>query len=369
VKTAEEILSCLVASRSDRAAETAISQVLSGLMEELALSPGVDEHGNVSGSTGGGSALAFVAHSQTSGFEGQRWSVNPLGEKKEGVFFGRGSADAKGSITAILLAAARLKSENVPGLALAFPARGEQPLPKGEAPALLPFLQSIECKFALVGEPTGLRVVVRQQGCITFSVTTTAAVRHERTGPLWTSPIVEMLEYFRVILDRRLPTHSELGRGSFSPVSMAAGDGDDPLPQHCTAVVNRFTIPNEDENTVRREAQNLFGVLEERDPYFEAVIEFPYEPIPPLLAFEDDKHVQALLSACQEVTEKAEATRGSEPGLHGWLAERGVNVVCFGPGDSSLAHAPDEKVELDQVERASEILYRLGKAMLSGEQA
>jgi acetylornithine deacetylase len=41
------------------------------------------------------------------------------------------------------------------------------------------------------------------------------------------------------------------------------------------------------------------------------------------------------------------------------LAGAGVPSVVFGPGDIARAHTCDEWVPLDEVEQASEILYRL----------
>ena len=41
------------------------------------------------------------------------------------------------------------------------------------------------------------------------------------------------------------------------------------------------------------------------------------------------------------------------------LADAGVPSVVFGPGDIAQAHTCDEWVPLDEVEQASEILYRL----------
>jgi acetylornithine deacetylase len=41
------------------------------------------------------------------------------------------------------------------------------------------------------------------------------------------------------------------------------------------------------------------------------------------------------------------------------LARAGIPSVVFGPGDIARAHTSDEWVALDEVEQASEILYRL----------
>ena len=41
------------------------------------------------------------------------------------------------------------------------------------------------------------------------------------------------------------------------------------------------------------------------------------------------------------------------------LAEAGVPSVVFGPGDIAQAHTCDEWLDLQQLDHASEILYRL----------
>jgi acetylornithine deacetylase/succinyl-diaminopimelate desuccinylase-like protein len=44
------------------------------------------------------------------------------------------------------------------------------------------------------------------------------------------------------------------------------------------------------------------------------------------------------------------------------LNDAGIPAVCFGPGDIALAHAPEEWVPLDEIERATRVLQRLASA-------
>ena len=41
------------------------------------------------------------------------------------------------------------------------------------------------------------------------------------------------------------------------------------------------------------------------------------------------------------------------------LNAAGIPAICFGPGDISLAHAAEEWVSVDEIERATKVLARL----------
>jgi acetylornithine deacetylase len=51
-------------------------------------------------------------------------------------------------------------------------------------------------------------------------------------------------------------------------------------------------------------------------------------------------------------------------GMSAWtdaalLNDAGIPAICFGPGDMGLAHAAEEWVQVDEIERATRVLTRL----------
>ena len=47
------------------------------------------------------------------------------------------------------------------------------------------------------------------------------------------------------------------------------------------------------------------------------------------------------------------------------LNEAGIPAVCFGPGDISLAHAAEEYIPLDEIDRAATVLTEFARSWCS----
>jgi acetylornithine deacetylase len=61
---------------------------------------------------------------------------------------------------------------------------------------------------------------------------------------------------------------------------------------------------------------------------------------------------------------KSEGMSASVEGLSAWtdaalLNAAGIPAVCFGPGDIALAHAAEEFVPVDEIEKAAAVLQRV----------
>ena len=51
------------------------------------------------------------------------------------------------------------------------------------------------------------------------------------------------------------------------------------------------------------------------------------------------------------------------------LNAAGIPAICFGPGDIGLAHAAEEYVPIDEIERATQVLTRLAQNWCGGREA
>jgi acetylornithine deacetylase len=71
--------------------------------------------------------------------------------------------------------------------------------------------------------------------------------------------------------------------------------------------------------------------------------------------------VGALAAALEECGEPVRVS-----GMSAWtdaalLNAAGIPAICFGPGDISLAHAAEEYIPLDEIDRATAVLAALAR--------
>ena len=77
-----------------------------------------------------------------------------------------------------------------------------------------------------------------------------------------------------------------------------------------------------------------------------------------------DVAIDAPVVKALERALRAENMAVSIEGLSAWtdaalLNAAGIPAICFGPGDIALAHAAEEYVPVDEIERATSVLARV----------
>jgi acetylornithine deacetylase len=132
-------------------------------------------------------------------------------------------------------------------------------------------------------------------------------------------------------------------------------------PDRCLLRLERRTIPGELAADVVEEVRRACNAVRARRPSFAAEVRLLVTQGPSDVAV-DAPLVLALGEALRAAGEPVRVE-----GMSAWtdaalLNEAGIPTVCFGPGDISLAHAAEEYIPLDEIDRATAVLTTFARA-------
>ncbi len=307
--------------------------------------------------------FVFEAHQDT--VPTDNMTVDPFGAKVEnGRLYGRGACDIKGGMASMLAAFARL--------ARAKPAAACNVVMACTVDEEHTFLgvqelvkRGLKADMAVVAEPTSLRIVNAHKGVCRWHVTTEGRSCHSSTPELGVNAIYRMGRLLTAIEEyaeqlRASRSDPLLGPPTLSVGRVEGGTSVNTVPDRCRIEVDRRLIPGEDPEKVVAEFR--LGVERERG------LPFPWQCGPlwincPALGPERSGELTAKLGACIDAVMGSHQVIAVPYGTDAsTLAGGGIPSVVFGPGDIAKAHTADEWVPLDEVEQASEILYRLATA-------
>lgn len=305
--------------------------------------------------------ILLSAHMDTYPAGGPRAAYQPVKEGRS--LYGRGSADAKGSLAAMMTAflqAATLPDRRECYLAATV---DEECLLLG-AKGLT--AHGMRPTLGITGEPTGLVPVVAQKGIIRGSFRV-GGPRSHAAYPTGTSAVTSAAELVRAVtrLNADLaaePGHPDLGAPT---VTVTRLDSDGGMNLSATEVAvwfdARFLPGTGGQEFAARIEQDLRRLLPEQVDFRLEPLTFvsPPNEVPPATPL-----VAEFFAAVKNVTGVCEPdsfSYGSEAGV---LAEICGSAVVFGPGDARHSHAELEVVDLDELGAAIDIL----RSILVGDQ-
>lgn len=298
------------------------------------------------------------------------WAVDPYGaEERDGSMIGRGTSDAKGPVAAALEAVAVLKAAGFePDATLELALVSDEESGGFQGAGYLVEKGLISPDIAIVGEPTSLRVVRAQRGIAWSRITTRGVAAHGSAPERGVNAIEHMAEIVRH-LEECLPdiSHPVVGGPTISVGTIHGGAKLNIIPASCTIEIDRRTIPGETDASVIESFQAAVDRARQTYPDIDAHIEIVDSGVPFEIP-ESSELVQTMIRSVADVT-------GQEPQVIGFrgasdarfLAEKGADVIVFGPGDITLAHTAHESIELSQLETGA-VAYALAFARLLGPQ-
>jgi acetylornithine deacetylase/succinyl-diaminopimelate desuccinylase-like protein len=274
---------------------------------------------------------------------------------RAGRLVGRGACDTKGSIAAMFTALLdlALSGRRPVETEIVFAGLVDEENSQSGSRALA--ASGLKADLAVVGEPTRNRVVTAHKGSLWLKLETRGRAAHGSRPELGSNAVhtmarvVDLLEtkYARSLGRRR---HPLLGCATISVGAIAGGTQANIVPDYCSILIDRRTLPGEKESGVWREIRDLLAQRGLRA----WLVNGKEAPCLPLETDPALPLVRQLLASMGQ----------SQPaGVHYFcdasvLAHDGIPSVVFGPGDIAQAHTIDEWISLEELERAKGMVLR-----------
>lgn len=314
----------------------------------------VATHGPAAGPT-----LVLNGHLDTVGVEGMVHA--PFApEVRDGRLYGRGSCDMKAGVAAMCAAAARVaRTGGGPRIVIAAVC-DEEYMSAGTRDLIA---RGVRGDAAIVTEPTSLACMPAHRGYAWITVRVGGRAAHGSRYDLGVDAIAGAAAILAALDGLQATTlaartHPLLGHASLHAATIEGGIGWSTYPDACTLRLERRTLPGEQPADALAEVEAACATVVAARPGLQATATLEFAQAPSDVPV-DAPVMRALMRACEAVGHPvriAGMTAWTDAAL--WNAA-GVPAVHFGPGDIMLAHAAEEYVPVDEIDRATDVLEAL----------
>lgn len=293
-----------------------------------------------------------------------QWKVDPFAaEIIGGTIYGRGAADTKGSLAAMMAAARAIALSGIHlsrTLAVLAWAGDEWTPPDAEwfngetYMATHGFLRPAPY---IAGEPYDLKICYISRGRIWFDFVVGGEATHSATGK-GINAILKAIKLIQGVYRINVGRHPVLGTDTINVGTIKGGTQTNMVPDECTLTFDIRFAPPLTTSKIRENVDQVVRDLEGADPDFKLLqMEIP-EKREPIEFPRDGSLVQAMLRASrvglgQEMELGGAVSFGD---IEDWKDQVGIVEAClFGPGETKQAHAINEHIEVDDLFAAAKV--------------
>jgi acetylornithine deacetylase len=322
--------------------------------------PGHPDKANLLATLGSGpGGLVLAGHTDTVPFDAPLWRFDPLRlTEAQGRWYGLGTSDMKAFLALAIEAARGLGPKDLKH-PLSILATADEESSMCGARALAEAGRPLG-RYAVIGEPTGLRPVRLHKGVMGESVRLTGQSGHASDPSLGNNALEGMHEALVSILAWR----DELKKGHRHPAfpiphptinlgHIHGGDNPNRICGECELHLDLRVLPGLDPEDLRAELSRRVAQVADRRGLAWSVAPL-FEAIPPV----ETPAGSAIVQAAERLTgHSAEAVSfGTEAPF---LNRLGLETLILGPGDIAQAHQPDEFLSMDRIPPTLELLRAL----------
>ncbi len=348
----------LIRARSLSGDEKQALNILSSEMTRLGFDQiWIDEIGSLVGMVEGaqpGPTLLLDGHCDTVDAHAADWHHDPWsGLVEHGRLYGRGAADMKGSLAAMVHAVGNLNRGELRGRVAVCASVSEE---VAEGGALKSVIEAIRPDFIIIGESTGLNLNRGGRGRAEIQVTTFGRSAHSSSPEAGRCAVTDMQRVIQAIAGRQPFVDPVLGPGSIvlTDIISAPYPGHSVVPYRCRVTYDRRLLLEDSKDTLLNSLQSLPGLedikyqaalapLEERT-YTGKILQGE-KYFPAWLLPEDHSFVQAALLGLQSagLNPRIGAYRFCTNAAYS-AGVAGIPTIGFGIGREEDAHIVDESI-------------------------
>ena len=384
----------LVQTKSLPGEEKEIAELIAGKMEDLKFdSVFIDGIGNVVGIIEGvrrKPVLMFNGHMDhvEAGLR-DKWIVDPYSaEIINDSIYGRGIADMKGALAAMIMAGGKAKNfiDELNGTLIVACVVLEEPSAECIGTKYLFEVDKLNADYVVIGESTNFDIAIGGRGRIELIVKTYGKACHSAAPWLGINALYKMAKVILELerLSEKLPSHPFLGRSSLAVTAISCHPGNpdyDTIPDEATIFFERRLVPPENEFTAIRQIEELLEKLAEEDSEFKASVKIREVTLKDYYGNEhkarkimgrpwimDKEH--PLIKIAINVVEKI---LGRKPKLKAYnfgtdanytAGVKGIPTIGIGPGSEKDAHTYNEHLKIKDLIYAYEIYFELIRKIL-----
>lgn len=326
----------------------------------------VDSAGSAIGEIRGkmpGHTILLDAHADTVLANSGDWQFDPFGaEIKGNHLYGRGSADTKGNLAAMIYGASNLNRDKIHGNVFVSASVHEENYEGGSLEAII---EAVKPDFVVIGEATNLNLNHGGRGRAEIILETHGLSAHSSSPQAGRCAVHEMMDVIRVIESQEVLQDPFLGSGSMvlTDIISQPYPGHSVIPNTCRVTFDRRLILDE---TVEGVINGLKALLHSTDkPVSVSIVnanEFTYTGY----KLEGKKFFPAWFIPAKHpmVTKSLSALRSLQPetqlGVYQFCTNAafsagiaGIPTIGYGLGNESDAHTVDESIDIDQLHMAA----------------
>ena len=348
-----------------------LAERMNGLGLDARVIPFAQGRANVIGRVPGSgrrSALIFSGHLDTVPVGTEKWDHDPLsGDIADGRIYGRGAADMKGGVAAMIMAASAVQNTGVQlkgDLVLALTA-GEEVDSIGAVHLLKEGLL-IDAGALVIAEPTALEVCSAEKGALWLEILIKGKAAHGSSPHLGKNAIVPMSAFVRNLEQffQPLLKHPLLGSPTMNIATIEGGFKTNVVPDQCRLTIDFRTVPEQNVTELKANVESLLRQTAEREGVeWDVRIINERESVG---TSADDPFVKLFQESSRTVLGGESTVGGVSYFTDGAVLTPALKVpmVIFGPGEAACAHQANEWVSIENLRLAAMIYADIAVRML-----